>query len=184
MYIQSINTFFIENPKCGSRTIDYVLRNTFALNDMSVSGLVPIEDAIRRIPSDAKIFGVVRNPVDRLVSSVRMMCRSVDQADEMLEKAIAGFDKSKERIAYRVYAPQSSYVKISPRIKLFTFEMLSDLVRSIGWVKKIPHLNSAHPDLSFDEVKKRPLFNSVLNTYKKDFDLYENAMARQGGADV
>jgi hypothetical protein len=184
MYIQSINTFFIENPKCGSRTIDYVLRNTFPLSDMSVAGHVPIEDAIRRIPSDAKIIGVIRNPVDRLVSSVRMKCNSVDQADKMLEKAVAGFDKLKERISYRVFAPQSSYVKILPRVKLFAFEMLSDLVRSIGWVKEIPHLNRAHPDLSFNEVKNRPLFNSALNTYKKDFDLYENAMARQGGTDV
>ena len=184
MYIKSINTFFIENPKCGSRTIDYVLRNTFPLNDMSVAGLVPIEDAIRRIPRDAKILGVIRNPADRLVSSVRMMCRSVDQADEMLGKAIAGFDKSKERIAYRVYAPQSSYAKISSRIKLFPFEMLSDLVRLTGWVKEIPHLNSARTDLSSDVVKNRPLFNSALNTYKEDFNLYETTVSRQGGIDV
>lgn len=184
MYIQSINTFFIENPKCGSRTIDYVLRNTFSLDDMSVAGHIPFDDFIPKIPCDAKIFGVVRNPVDRLVSSVRMMCRSIDQADEMLEKVANGSINSSGRITRRVYAPQSCYVKTSPRVDPFPFEMLSNLIRLIGWKSPIPHLNTALAETSFDTVKNRPLFNSALNIYKEDFNLYETTVSRQGGADV
>ena len=67
---------------------------------------------------------------------------------------------------------------------MFPFEMLSSLVRLIGWAKEIPHLNSAHPDLSFNEVKNRPLFNSALGIYEQDFILYENAVARQGVVNV
>jgi hypothetical protein len=48
MYVESINTYFIENPKCASRSIDAALRKTFDFEDLSVQGHVFFEDALKR----------------------------------------------------------------------------------------------------------------------------------------
>ena len=84
MYIKSINTYFIENPKCGSRTVDYVLKSVFSVEDMSLEGHLPFKDVIRKIPKDAKIYGVVRNPQDRLISALFMWCNTPKQIDDHL----------------------------------------------------------------------------------------------------
>ena len=178
MYIKSINTYFIENPKCGSRTVDYVLRRVFSIDDMSVGGHVPIEDAMNRIPKDAKIFGVVRNPLDRLISSVRTGCINENQVDKRLTGVIKGMNKSHGIIPYHVYGPQSRYVNNSSRIKLFPFERLTDLIKLIGWKEKAPHQNKALMDLSPEDVKSRPLFATALATYKDDFSLYQNSLTQ------
>tara|TARA_R110000823_G_C15880375_1_gene495001 strand:- start:553 stop:1101 length:549 start_codon:yes stop_codon:yes gene_type:complete len=180
VYIKSINTYFIENPKCGSSTVDYVLKSMFPIEDMAVGGFVPIEYAMRRIPEDAKIFGVVRHPLDRLVSSVRMGCRNAEQADEQLKSVIKGMDLTHGRILYHVYGPQTRYVSNSSRIQLFPFERLTDLIKLTGWGEKSPHQNKALVNLSPEDVKGRPLFATALATYKDDFSLYQNSLTNSG----
>lgn len=178
MYIKSINTYFIENPKCGSRTIDYVLKSKFLVEEMSLEGHLPFEDVISQIPKDAKIYGVVRNPQDRLISSIRSECVNKNQVDAKLTKVIKGVDMLYGLIFYHIYGPQFRYVNNSSRIKLFPFERLTDLIKLIGWKTKSPHQNKALIDLSPEDVKNRPLFATALATYKDDFSLYQNTLTQ------
>jgi len=174
VYIKSINSYFIENPKCGSRTVDYVLKSIFPVDDMSLEGHLPFEDVIGKIPKDAKIYGVVRNPQDRLISALFMWCTTTAQVDEHLRRVLGGMKSNDRCLVHHVYGPQVRYVPNSPRVKIFTFENLTALIRLLGWKKEIPQQNKALVGLSAEDAKNRPLFSEVLNLYKDDFSLYQN----------
>ena len=176
MYIKSINTYFIENPKCGSRTVDYVLKNIFPVQDISLEGHLPFEDVISQIPKDAEIYGVVRNPQDRLISALFMWCNTTIQIDEHLKRVLGGIKSNNRHLVHHVYGPQTRYVPnySGRKMKIFTFENLTSFIRSLGWTKEIPHKNRDVSILSPEDAKNRPLFSEVLNLYKDDFSLYEN----------
>ena len=176
MYIKSINTYFIENPKCGSRTVDYVLKSVFSVEDMSLEGHLPFKDVIRKIPKDAKIYGVVRNPQDRLISALFMWCNTPKQIDDHLTRVLGGIKSNDRCLVHHVYGPQVRYVPnhSSRKMQIFTFENLTAFIRSLGWNKEIPHKNKYISVLSPEDAKNRPLFSEVLNLYKDDFSLYQN----------
>jgi len=177
MYVESINTYFIENPKCASRSIDTALRKTFDFEDLSVQGHVFFEDALKRIPKNARIIGIVRNPEQRLISSVRMKCEDIAEAKQRLQKVINGLEKAKGVITYHVFGPQSRYVKIHDRCEIFAFEDLKSVFNIINPNLEVLHENKASSPLSHNAIKSLSCFETALKIYEEDFPLYESVMS-------
>jgi hypothetical protein len=176
MYISNIDTYIIENPKCASRTIAHTVNDIFEEKDISLEGHIFFDEVIEKIPASAKIYGIVRNPIDRLISGIRYWCDTIEKVDYHLEQLVKGLVKNKRSAPYMLYEPQSTYVKEHPRVKIYTFEDLNVFLKELGWRKEIKKFNQGHYEISKEEIKNRALFDKVLSKYFFDFNLYDRVM--------
>ena len=176
MYAQQIDTFFVEIPRTGMRSLEYDLNDIFKISHVGHYTTQRFLDDIKTTPSN--YVAVVRDPVDRLLSAINFACLDTKQVDQAFDKLLReGYSTEIiaptcfEELGY-VYAPQIAYMDADVDYKLYKFGDMKNFYKD--WVsgKEPTHNNKTNKWFSREELINHPMFNDVMQIYKKDVDLY------------
>lgn len=182
MLIHKTNTFIVEIPKTGTKTVRRVVDQM--TNGSSLHGHFSVKEALERnegVPFK-KIIAVIRNPEDRLVSALNYCMKFLDHpspksvkehASTLIKGAVEGYAKVDGLTKHYVFKPQYTFLDTQDGITVYRFEELNGLARSLGWGKPLPHENKSKTLIEKKDVKKLKGYRDVMAMYEKDMELYE-----------
>jgi len=190
MYIPDKNLFIAEIPKTGSKTLAFVAKRL--VPNVMFEGHATLKDTISLVGHNVTTLAVIREPKDRLVSSIRYIYEGGDK-EEYIDKTINNLltlgDMSvrhKRALGIRasfVFMQQSAFIEgSSAKDHFFLFDELEEVIRTMGWTGMMPHINKTESGLEKDMVLAHPRLNKVMGLYDRDVKLYEYmAMCRDSG---
>ena len=127
-----------------------------------------------------KYAALVRDPVDRLLSAVNFSCQNEDHVDQAFSNLLnEGYSTAIiaptcfEELGY-VYAPQTAYLDADVEYDLYRFEDMPQFYASFGVNEAPPHVNKSSKQFDMDYLKAHPLFEDIMQVYKKDVGLYKS----------
>ena len=152
MYINQLDTFYVEIPKTGTSSVNAALGPLYS--PWTVSGHKRVSeciDVLGRIPS--RIACCFRNPMDRLVSAANHFCRDGDDLTYWLrllsEREV---ERSDGIVPFFMFKPQRYYLDVDVDVDLYPFEDLGDLLVSFGFSGDLPRENVSRKKFSRDDV--------------------------------
>ena len=183
MYIEQLDTFYIEIPKTGTSSVNYTIHG-MQYQPLAVRGHMPVShcvDFLGRAPS--RVTCCIRHPVDRLVSAVRFFCVDIASLDYWMNiLAKRNVEKSDGQFPHDLFKSQENYLDADVDVDLYPFEDLQKLVESLGWRGTVPHENVSQDKICRDDVLCHPCFEDVFaRHYSGDQRLYDSL---RGSVDV
>ena len=177
MYIEQIDTFYVEVPKTGTSSFVSILPEMFDQSRLKFNGHKKMSEIIKALGREPRrSFGVVRNPWQRIFSSVNYACNTWKDVDECFEMVVRGPRRDDGIVRYFAFASQSMYFDAGQNVQIYPLERVADAAASIGWTAPLPRLHVSERKFDSDDVQNHPLFEKVMRYYQHDCDLYTNAL--------
>ena len=107
MLIHKSDTFIVEIPKTGTKTVRRIVDQT--ANGSSLHGHFSIAEAIQRNEGKgfSEIIAVIRNPEDRILSAVNFCMKAKNSSvGTLLQGAINGYSKQNNMAEYYSFKAQ------------------------------------------------------------------------------
>lgn len=170
-YSSKLNIILVEIPKSGSRT----LHNSLMREDSRLThcGHLTLGQIFQpNIKDNPKVIAVIRDPLERLVSSVNYSTQSHNPKDpyKILDRIL----DEKVRTHFQTQSRFLEYNnKRTYRLKLFKFEDIDKAVKEFGWDEPAPHHNKSIKKFSMTQLLRYSRLDEFKEYYSKDFKLRE-----------
>ena len=181
MYIPYINSCIVEIPKCASTSLRHVVYSFFATRTVAVHAT--LQQHIDGFPSLKTSYALVRDPIDRLKSSVqhRMDRYPGGVSIPQIRQSLLSYGKG-ERPSFDdlLFYPQYSFLMSDFPISLYKIENVSFLLADIGISSPAPVKNASLSTISTDQLLDGFGESFINEFYCIDFDLYKSVGCGDG----
>ena len=157
MYIEQLDTFYVEIPKTGASSVNAALGPLYS--PWSIGGhkrVIECLEVLGRTPK--RIVCCIRDPMDRLVSAVNHFCNDSNDLTYWLrllsDREVTRGDGA---VPFFMFKPQRYYLSAADfgvdfNVEVYPFEDFADLLASFGFEGKLPRKNVSKNKFSRDEV--------------------------------
>lgn len=173
----------LEIPKTGSRSVVWALKrnnkNIFYGGHAKLSKLLQRIEENKDNPWEYKAIGVVREPLERLVSGLNY--ESTKGSKFVLQQRLQRILDGKQD---PVYSRQSDFVDVPDfPVDLYPLYQIDKVLSIVGYDSPV-HENKSVKRFTQQDIIDCPLYEDLMNYYQPDFDLYEQVTRHSSRSEV
>ena len=177
MYIEQLDTFYVEIPKTGTSSVNAALGPLYS--PWTVGGHKRVSECIEvlgRVPE--RIACCIRDPMDRFVSGVNHFCKDADELTYWLrllsEREV---ERSDGIVPFFMFKPQRYYLDAEVEVEFYPFEDFADLLASFNFFGELPRENVSEKKFTRDDIVDHEYGESAfMRNYVMDQVLYAKLM--------
>jgi len=183
MYSPYINSCIVEIPKCASTSLRNIVSSFFVTR--VVAEHATLQQHITAFPSMKMSYALVRDPIDRLKSSVQYrMDRYPDGISiPQIKQSLLSYGRG-ERPSFDdlLFYPQYSFLMSDFPVSLYKIDNVNFLLEDIGISSPAPVENASRSKISTDQLLDGFGENFINEFYSIDFSLYRGVSCAGGRA--